>query len=193
MAISDLIKNIPAIQRWVIIGLLVLIILGGFYYLIYGPKAGEKKLIETEISKLVNEININMAKARTLEELKRQNAELQRQLTEKKEQLPSESEAESLLKQISDVGADANLEIKLWKPGERRQSPDGLYTELPVSLEIAGGYHSMAIFFDKIGKFPRIVNISNLRIGNAKAERDKITLQASFTATAFASSEAKKQ
>lgn len=192
MAISDLIKNIPPLQRWLIIGLLAFIVLGGFYYLIYSPKAGEKKSIETEISKLVNEININMTKARTLEELKRQNTELQRQLSEKKEQLPSESEAESLLKQISDVGAATNLEIKLWKPGERRQSPDGLYIELPVSVELAGGYHSMAIFFDKISKFPRIVNISNLKIGNAKAEREKITLQSSFTATAFASSEAKK-
>ena len=50
----------------------------------------------------------------------------------------------------------------------------------------------MAIFFDRIGKFPRIVNISNLKISSAKAEKDKIILQSSFTATAFASTEGKK-
>lgn len=192
MASLDLIKNVPVLQRWVIIGLLVLIIIGGFFYFIYIPRASRIKLIEGELSRLVNEININMTKARTLEELKKENAGLQRQLTEKKEQLPSESEAVTLLKQISDVGAGANLDIKLWRPGEKKQSPDGLYIELPVSVEITGGYHSMAIFFDRIGKFPRIVNISNLRIGNSKAERDKIILQASFIATAFASTEVKK-
>ncbi|MEK7306661.1 MAG: type 4a pilus biogenesis protein PilO [Nitrospirota bacterium] len=192
MAKLDLIENISPLQRWVIIGLLFIIILGGFFYFVYMPKAERKKAIDGELSRLVNEININMTKARTLEDLKKQNAELQRQLSEKKEQLPSEAEAETLLKQISDVGAGANLDIKLWKPGERRQSPDGLYIELPVSIELAGGYHSMAIFFDRIGKFPRIVNISNLKIASAKAEKDKITLQASFTATAFASTEGKK-
>lgn len=192
MAILDWIKNVPVLQRWVIIGLLVLIIIGAFFYSIYMPQAGRIKSIEGELSRLVNEININMTKARTLEELKKENAGLQRQLTEKKEQLPSESEAVTLLKQISDVGAGANLDIKLWRPGEKKQSPDGLYIELPVNIEITGGYHSMAIFFDRIGKFPRIVNISNLRIGNSRAEKDRIILQASFTATAFASTEAKK-
>ncbi len=192
MAKLDLIENISPLQRWVIIGLLFIIILGGFFYFVYMPKAERKKALDGELSGLVNEININMTKARTLEDLKKQNAELQRQLSEKKEQLPSESEAETLLKQISDVGAGANLDIKLWKPGERRQSPDGLYIELPVSIEITGGYHSMAIFFDRIGKFPRIVNISNLKISSAKAEKDKIILQSSFTATAFASTEGKK-
>lgn len=192
MAKLDLIENISPIQRWAVIGLLFIIILGGFFYFVYMPKAERKKAIDGELSRLVNEININMTKARTLEDLKKQNAELQRQLSEKKEQLPSEAEAETLLKQISDVGAGANLDIKLWKPGDRRQSPDGLYIELPVSIEITGGYHSMAIFFDRIGKFPRIVNISNLRIASAKAEKDKIILQSSFTATAFASTEGKK-
>ncbi len=192
MAKLDFIENISPLQRWVIIGLLFIIIMGGFFYFVYMPKAEGKKAIDGELSRLVNEININMTKARTLEDLKKQNAELQRQLSEKKEQLPSESEAEALLKQISDVGAGANLDIKLWKPGERRQSPDGLYIELPVSIEIAGGYHSMAIFFDRIGKFPRIVNISNLKIASPKAEKDRIILQSSFTATAFASTEGKK-
>ncbi len=192
MAKLDSIENISPIQRWVIIGLLFIIIMGGFLYFVYMAKAERKKAIDGELSRLVNEININMTKARTLEDLKKQNAELQRQLSEKKEQLPSESEAETLLKQISEVGAGANLDIKLWKPGERRQSPDGLYIELPVSIELTGGYHSMAIFFDRIGKFPRIVNISSLKIAGAKAEKDKIILQASFTATAFASTEGKK-
>jgi len=192
MAKSDLIENISPIQRWAVIGLMLIIILGGFFYFVYMPMAERKKVIDGELSRLVNEININMTKARTLEDLKKQNAELQRQLSEKKEQLPSESEAESLLKQISDVGAGANLDIKLWKPGDRRQSPDGLYIELPVSIEITGGYHSMAIFFDRISKFPRIVNISNLKIAGTKAEKDRVILQSSFTATAFASAEGKK-
>lgn len=192
MAGLDLTGNVSPLQRWIILGLFLFSIVGGFFYFVYFPNAGRIKYIEGELSKLRNEININMTKARTLDELKKQNAELQRQLAEKKEQLPSESEAETLLKQISDVGSSASLDIKFWKPGERKQSPEGLYLELPVNIEVSGGYHSMAIFFDRIGKFPRIVNISNLKIGSAKAEKDKMVLQASFIATAFASIEAKK-
>ncbi|MFQ5781101.1 MAG: type 4a pilus biogenesis protein PilO, partial [Nitrospiria bacterium] len=65
----------------------------------------------------------------------------------------------------------------------------GLYVEIPVNIEVAGGYHSLAVFFDKISKLSRIVNVSNIRMTSPKAERDNIVIQTSFSATAFASVE----
>jgi type IV pilus assembly protein PilO len=52
---------------------------------------------------------------------------------------------------------------------------------------MSGGYHTLALFFDRISKFPRIVNVSNMRMGSAKAEKDRISIQATFQITAFAS------
>jgi len=189
----DFIKNIPNQLRLVILALGIVIIVGIFIAFIYIPKNNEKGQLSGEIAKLENEINIYSVKVRRLEELKRENAELERQLTEKKEQLPQEAEVATLLKQISELGIRAGLDFKLWRPAERKENSSGLYVEIPVNVEVAGGYHALGIFFDRVSKLPRIVNISNLRMANAKVEKDKLSVQTSFVATAFAAVEPKPE
>jgi len=189
----DFIKNIPNQLRLVILALGIVIIVGMFIAFIYIPKNNEKSQLSGDIAKLENEINIYRVKVRRLEELKRENAELERQLAEKKEQLPQEAEVATLLKQISELGIRAGLDFRLWRPAERKENASGLYVEIPVNVEVAGGYHALGLFFDRVSKLPRIVNISNLRMTNAKVEKDKLSIQTSFVATAFAAVETKSE
>jgi type IV pilus assembly protein PilO len=35
-------------------------------------------------------------------------------------------------------------------------------------MEVIGGYHNLALFFDKVARLSRIVNISNVQIKGAK-------------------------
>ncbi|HKZ40083.1 MAG TPA: type 4a pilus biogenesis protein PilO, partial [Candidatus Hodarchaeales archaeon] len=121
----DFIKNIPNQLRLVILALVIVIIVGMFIAFIYIPKNNEKSEISGQISKLENEINIYAVKVRRLEELKRENAELERQLAEKKEQLPQEAEVATLLKQISELGIQAGLDFKLWRPAGRKENQSG--------------------------------------------------------------------
>jgi type IV pilus assembly protein PilO len=185
----DFIKNIPNQLRLIILALGIVIIVGMFIAFIYIPKNNEMSQLSGDIAKLENEINIYTVKVRRLDELKRENAELERQLIEKKEQLPQEAEVAMLLKQISELGIRAGLDFKLWKPGQRTENSSGLYAEIPVSVEVAGGYHALGIFFDRVGKLPRIVNITSLRMGNAKIEKGQFSIQTSFIATAFAAAQ----
>jgi len=189
----DFIKNIPNQLRLVILALGIVILVGIFISIIYIPKNNEKGQLSGEIAKLENEINIYSVKVRRLEELKRENEELERQLAEKKEQLPQEAEVATLLKQISELGIRAGLDFKLWRPAPRKENASGLYAEIPVNVEVAGGYHDLGVFFDRVSKLPRIVNISGLRMVNAKAEKDKLSIQTSFVATAFAAIEPKSE
>jgi type IV pilus assembly protein PilO len=69
------------------------------------------------------------------------------------------------------------------------KDPSGLYIRIPVNIEVAGGYHSLALFFDRISQLSRIVNVSNIRMTSPKTNKDKIIIQTSFSATAFASGE----
>jgi type IV pilus assembly protein PilO len=189
----DFIKNIPNQLRLVILALGIVIIVGIFIAFVYIPKNNEKSQLRGEIAKLENEINIYSVKVRRLEELKRENAELERQLAEKKEQLPQEAEVATLLKQISELGIRSGLDFKLWKPMQRKENESGLYAEIPVNVEVAGGYHALGMFFDRVSKLPRIVNISGLRMTNAKLEREKLSIQTAFVATAFAAVEPKPE
>lgn len=180
------IQSLPAYQKIAALGLVVVIIVALFSYFFYIPKNNQISALESEIAKLQNEISVNETKARRLEELKRENAALERQLTAKKEQLPAEAEIPNLLKQISDLGLRIGLDFRLWKPGVRTTNSSGLYAEIPVNVEIAGGYHTTAMFFDRVSKLPRIVNIGDLRMTTPQAKKGRIELQTTFVATAFA-------
>lgn len=183
------INSLPKYQKLIVGILIIVIILAVFFYFSYLPKKETIGSLQNEISKLQNEININMTKARRLEELKKENEELERQLTLKKYQLPPEAEVESLLKQVSELGLGVGLDFKLWRPSPKMVSPSGLYIEIPVDIEIVGHYHTVATFFDRVGKLSRIVNIKNIQMSNPRVVNDRVMLQTRFVATAFAAVE----
>ncbi len=182
-------KSLPPYQKVVLAAIPVIAVLAAFVWFIYMPKNAEIVALEQQIAQINNDINVNQAKARRLEELKRENAELAKQLALLKEQLPPESEVATLLKQVSDLGIKTGLDFKLWKPSDRRPGSSGLYTEIPVDVEVAGNYHAVAAFFDRIGKLPRIVTVSGLKMGSGKLDKDRLMIQTTFRATAFAAME----
>lgn len=182
-------KNLTNTQKFVSLVLVIVIISGAFVWFVFIPKSGEISTLNGEIAALNNDINIHRIKVKRLDELIKENKELQIQLATLKEQLPPEAEVEILLKQVSELGGRTGLDFKLWRPAEKRPNASGLYVEIPVNVEVAGAYHSLGVFFDKISKLPRIINVSNIRMGNSKLEKNKVLIQTSFSATAFASVE----
>lgn len=186
---TDSFKALPGYQKAVLAAMPVIALLAVFVWFVYIPKNAEIASLEQDIAQINNEIAVNQAKARRLEELKRENTELAKQLALLKEQLPPESEVATLLKQVSDLGIKTGLDFKLWKPSDRRPGASGLYTEIPVEVEVAGSYHAVAAFFDRIGKLPRIVNVSGLKMANGKLDKDRLMIQTTFRATAFAAIE----
>ena len=188
-------KAIPMNQKIALLVLLLAAIGGGFYYVIEDPDAmlfsdtyGQKiKTLQAEIVKLDTEINTNKEKVKNLEELKRLSAELEIQLARNQEHLPPESEAVSLLKQLSDLGTRIGLSLRIWRPGGRQEDPSRLFVRLPADVEMTGGFHTLALFFDRISKLPVIINVSKIKMGSGKMEKDRVSIQASFQITAFAS------
>ncbi|MBI3810802.1 MAG: type 4a pilus biogenesis protein PilO [Nitrospirae bacterium] len=187
----DFVKNLPPYQKMLALGLTVILIVTVFLLEFYFPKNNQIVGLQSEIGKLEGEIGINRARVEKLDQLKKENAELERQLAEKKEQLPPEAEVASLLKQVSDLGLRVGLDFKLWRPAAKKEDPSGLYMEIPVDVEIGGGYHMTASFFDSVSKLSRIVNIRNIKMGNAHVDRGRLIIQTGFIATAFAASEQK--
>ena len=187
----DFIKNLPTYQKLLALFLINILIVAMFFWFFYLPQNNLIAGLQTDLAKLDSEIGIQRAKVEKLEQLKKENAELEKQLAEKKEQLPPEAEVASLLKQVSDLGLRVGLDFKLWKPSAKKDDPSGLYAEIPVDVEVDGGYHTIALFFDSVSKLPRIVNISNIRMATPKVEKGRLAVHTAFVATAFAASEAK--
>jgi type IV pilus assembly protein PilO len=170
------------------LALLTIVVVGigvAFYYYVATPKNEEIARLQEEVAKLDTEVQATTIKVQHLDELVAASEQLEKELAKKKERLPPQEEAVMLLKQLSDLGIRLGLDIKLWKPGNQADDPSRLFVRMPVSVEVAGGYHTAAMFFDRINKLPRIINVSDLRMGSSRIEQDRVIIQTLFELTAF--------
>jgi len=187
MAVKLDIKNLPIYAKAVIAVLPAVIILIAGLVLFVLPKQKEIKSLEVKIDDQNNKIATNQAKAAKLETLKQENERLLSRLNELKEQLPEEKEISSLLKQISDLSIAAGLDIKSWKPGQKKIHPSGIVLEIPIAVTVSGTYHDFAAFLSSLTKLNRIVNITNIQIASSQLVKGRAVLQINFTAATFSS------
>lgn len=176
----------PAYQRLLIFAVVLVVCIAVFINFIYIPKTEQLMQLKKQIAELDANIRTNQALADKLPMLKEENIKLEGQLATLQQELPLGSEAVALLKQIAELGVKSGLDFKLWRPGGSHPGGNGLYVEYPVNVEVAGGYHALAGFFDRIGHLQRIVNVTNLKMGQPKVSLAEVVIQTSFVATAFA-------
>ncbi|BCA56763.1 putative Type IV pilus biogenesis protein PilO [Nitrospira sp. KM1] len=182
----EVLRTIPVAQK---VGLLTLVLAGivvGFYYYIVEPKTTEITGLQTDITKLDGDIQTLTIKVKHLDELIAANKQLEIELAKKKERLPPEEEAVMLLKQISDLAIRLGLDIKLWKPAGKSEDPSKLFVKMPVNVEVSGGYHTAALFFDRVNSLPRIITVSGLKMGSPKVEKGRVVTQTIFDLVAYA-------
>jgi type IV pilus assembly protein PilO len=149
----------------------------GYYYEL--PARAELDSRRQQVVALQKDINMGTATARKLPEFRAQVAELEARLNNLKAVLPEEKDAADLLRRMQTVATQSNLTIKSFKPANTVTKQ--LHSEWPINLELDGTYHNLAMFFDRVSKFTRIVNISGLDVkGKDKADPNS-TITASCT------------
>jgi Tfp pilus assembly protein PilO len=66
-----------------------------------------------------------------------------------------------------------------------------MYAALPFKLRAEGTYHNLGQFFDRISKFPRIINVGDMTIKARQTPEPGVTIDVEFVATTFVLQEAK--
>jgi len=158
----DKISKLKMVHRVLIFAGSVVLLLGLFIYLIYLPKTGEIIKIETEKDRLDAQLRLARVSTKNLKKLEADLTTAQDDLKFALRLLPSTSEIPKLLKNITKLGNDSDLEFLLFSP--EKQVSKEFYVEIPVSMEVRGSYHNVATFFDKVGKLDRIVNVVNVNM-----------------------------
>src|SRR5215831_10730161 len=156
---------------------------GAFVYYYEMPARAEFSSREQQLESLKKDITMGTNTARKLPEFRAQVGELQARLNNLKAVLPEEKDAADLLRRMQTVATQSNLTIKSFKPAPTVTKQ--LHAEWPINLELDGNFHNLAMFFDRVSKFTRIVNISSLEVkGKDKADPNS-TISASCVATTF--------
>jgi len=139
---------------------------------------------QNQLKSLQADITKGQATAKQLPQFRSEVADLEARLDSLRAVLPEEKDAADLLHRMQIAASQANLEIKSFKPNPVVTKQ--LHAEWPITLELEGTYHNLAMFFDKVGKLPRIVNITNVDIrGVGQPTPGGPTITATCTATTF--------
>lgn len=179
--------DLTPIQRYAIFIGSIVIFIGIYFYFFYLPKSSEIGELSDKYKKLVKEASMVKKKANTLDMYKKKAEEASVQFQIAKKTLPEKKDIPSLLANISRAGRDAGLEFLLFQP--QPQIEKEFYAEIPVSINVSGHFHQLAIFFDKVSNLSRIVNITNINIRGDNSE----SLNTSCKAVTYKFIEAKQQ
>ncbi|HED15163.1 MAG TPA: pilus assembly protein PilO [Gammaproteobacteria bacterium] len=115
---------------------------------------------------LKQEFETKQSKAVNLEAYKQQLKEIEESFGAMLRQLPSKTEVEGLLVDISQTGLASGIEFQLFKPqGERFID---FYAELPIQMKMTGDYHEFGSFVSGVAALPRIVTLHDISITKDK-------------------------
>lgn len=156
---------------------------GAFYYYYERPVQEEMRSRQQQLIALRADIARGQATARQLPEFEAQVADLRERLDSLRAVLPEEKDAADLLRQMQTVAVQSNLVIKNFRP--QPTATQTLHAEWPIQLELEGTYHNLAAFFDRIARFTRIVNISNLDVKALARPDASMSISATCVATTF--------
>ncbi|HSL23212.1 MAG TPA: type 4a pilus biogenesis protein PilO [Vicinamibacterales bacterium] len=164
----------------------VLLAVGGFYavetYYISDMTA-EIRQRQDRLTQLRADIARGLGTAKRLPEFRAQVADLERRLDSLKAVLPEQKDVGDLLRRIQTLATQSNLTIRGFTP--RAIAQKQMHAEWPIGLSIEGTYHNLGLFFDRIGKFPRIINVTDLKIKANDKPGQNSTILADCTATTF--------
>ena len=180
----DKIAALTQVQRIVIcVGTFVL--LGGlFIYLFYIPKSRQLSELKQNYEELETKLVKAKADAQALDKVKKQYEDAKGKFRLVLRLLPDKKEIPTLLEDISKSGRHSGLEFLLFQPGNEVKK--GFYAEIPVKIEVEGGYHNLGMFFDKVARLSRIVNISDINLKRAKSgKKGQLKLRATCVATTY--------
>jgi len=160
----------------------------GFYTYYVSDADAELTLKQTHLTALKADVNKGLATARRLPEFQSQVTDLERRLDSLKNVLPEQKDVADTLRRIQGLATQSNLALLKFTPIGTKQQP--LYLEVPYRIEAEGSYNNLGLFFDRVSKFPRIIDIGDISISAKPRQDPNSTIIADCTATTFVLQEA---
>ena len=136
----------------------------------------------TELEQLQQEIEKGRAAERKLPQFREEVKRLELELSKLLQILPSKRNTEELIKRIETLTRQGDFTLKKFTPGEF--VPKEFYSEWPIDIVVDGTYHNLALFFDRMSRFSRIINVEDMRITSLDNVPGK-SIAANFVAKTF--------
>ena len=139
---------------------------------------------DAQIAELDQKITKGRAAERKLPQFREEVKRLELELEKLRRILPSRRNTEEIIKKVKSLVDQGEFTLrKLTCPRLNTSSKDP-YSEWPIAVSLDGRYHDLAILFNKLGNFSRIMNVENINI-RALGSQETKTITANFIAKTF--------
>lgn len=153
----------------------------GFWRLLQ-PMRTEIEAQERKLSELQTKIQEGRAAKQELPKFREEVRQLELELDKLLRILPARRNTPDLMRRIRSLAEQGDFTLKRFTPGQL--SDKEFFSEWPIAIAVDGTYHNLALFFDRISRFSRIINIEDLTVSTAQ-KAGQHTIAAQFTAKTF--------
>jgi type IV pilus assembly protein PilO len=189
VAINISLSKLPWYGQVGVFVALSLAAVGAFWHFVARDARAAIEAQESQLANINQNIERGLATAKRLPEFRREVAQLEAQLDRLRAVLPEEQDVADLLRRVQAMATQSRLTIRGFTPRAvtRRQ----MHVEWPIGLELEGTYHDLGTFLERVSKFPRIINVGNIKIRAQDRQSSATTISAECTATTFVLIDAK--
>lgn len=138
---------------------------------------------DAKITELDEKISQGRAAERKLPQFREEVKRLELELEKLRRILPSTRNTEEIIKKIKSLVDQGEFDLRKLAFPPLGGGSDA-YSEWPITISVNGRYHDLAILFNRLGNFSRIINVEQIKIA-ALGDQETKTISADFTAKTF--------
>lgn len=139
-----------------------LLLFGAGYWRMLQPMREDFDRQEIKLSELQNKLQEGRAAKQELPKFREEVRQLELELDKLLRILPARRNTPDLMRRIRSLAEQGDFALKKFNP--RTLSDKEFFSEWPIEVDLDGSYHNLALFFDRISRFSRIINIEDLEV-----------------------------
>ncbi len=181
-------RSLKPRERAMLWGLILALMVGAFYVLVYGPRAQTNANLAARLTAARADLSNLQAQAARKGALEQQVKEMQTEIQTFEAKLPTSKEVPSLLVQLDALAHQSGVDLTLIKPsalkpaaaaqsgaatpqvGQPGPSPLADYQEFTVEIQVQGTFPTVLAFAHGLEAFPRFLAISDIKLTPAPAK-----------------------
>ena len=181
--VLNAVNKMPLGQKVGVVAGVVILLSAANWYFFIDPMQTQIRDRQGTLRALEDELIQKQSIANNLAQFKHEKEILERRLAQALTELPNEANIDELIRSLSEIGTKSGLTINSIDPqAEQRQS---FYASIPIVMAVTGNYHEIGVFLDSLSKLARIVNVTNIKMGQARVANEKLLINATYIATTF--------
>ncbi|HEX4496689.1 MAG TPA: type 4a pilus biogenesis protein PilO [Thermoanaerobaculia bacterium] len=132
------------------------------YWRALQPMRDDYDSLERRLSELQNKLQEGRAAKQELPKFREEVRQLELELDKLLRILPARRNTPDLMRRIRSLAEQGDFTLKRFNPGTLTDKE--FFSEWPIEVDLDGSYHNLALLFDRVSRFSRIINIEDLTV-----------------------------